>query len=65
MLRDSNEPIAEVAAAVGFCDQSHLNRALRALTGRTPVQVRDERDALRALVPANQACSGDLAPSPC
>ena len=43
VLRCSDEPIAEIAAAVGFCDQSHLNRAVREVTGRTPMQLRNER----------------------
>ena len=46
LLRCSDEPIAEVAAAAGFCDQSHLNRAFAALLGRTPLQVRQERALL-------------------
>jgi AraC family transcriptional regulator len=50
LLRSSDQPIAEVADAAGFCDQSHLNRALRLLTGRTPVQVRAEREPLRQLL---------------
>jgi AraC family transcriptional regulator len=50
LLRSTDEPIAEVAATAGFCDQSHLNRALRLLTGRTPVQIRAEREQLRRLL---------------
>jgi len=45
LLRSSALSIAEVAAQAGFCDQSHLNRALKALTGRTPVQIRGEAAA--------------------
>jgi AraC family transcriptional regulator len=50
LLRSTDEPIAEIAVTVGFCDQSHLNRALRQLTGRTPVQIRAEREQLSRLV---------------
>ncbi|HWA89756.1 MAG TPA: AraC family transcriptional regulator [Rhizomicrobium sp.] len=42
LLGASALPIAQVAAQTGFADRSHLNRALKALTGRTPVQVRAE-----------------------
>jgi AraC family transcriptional regulator len=64
MLRATDDPIAEIAAACGFCDQSHLNRTLRSLTGRTPLQVRAERAALAELSAAGQAWAGDRAPSP-
>jgi len=50
LLRSTDEPIAEIAALAGFCDQSHLNRALRLLTGRTPVQIRAEREQLSQLI---------------
>jgi AraC family transcriptional regulator len=50
MLRSTDQPIAEIAVAAGFCDQSHLNRAMRRFTGRTPLQVRGEREALAALL---------------
>jgi AraC family transcriptional regulator len=50
MLRSTDDPIAEIAFAAGFCDQSHLNRALRRLTGRTPVQIRGEREQLKTLL---------------
>jgi AraC family transcriptional regulator len=63
MLRATDEPIAEVAVDCGFCDQSHLNRVMRSVTGRTPVVIRAERAPLAALAAA-QACSGDRAPSP-
>ncbi len=35
-LADAARPLSEVAARVGFSDQSHLTRALRATTGLTP-----------------------------
>lgn len=50
LLRSTDEPIAEIATAAGFCDQSHLNRALRLLTGRTPVEIRAERKQLSELL---------------
>jgi len=46
LLRGSDLPLAEIALASGFCDQSHMNRAFRALSGRTPLDVRRERDRL-------------------
>jgi AraC family transcriptional regulator len=46
LLRSSDSPIAEIAFATGFCDQSHLNRVLGQFTGRTPAQVRAEREQL-------------------
>lgn len=46
MLRESDEPIAAIAAATGFCDQSHLNRAFAKYLGRSPLQVRKERDQM-------------------
>ena len=41
-----NPPAAQVAAAAGFCDQSHMHRAFRGLVGRTPLEVRIERERL-------------------
>jgi AraC family transcriptional regulator len=34
-------PLAAIAVAVGFSDQSHLNRVMRAERGRTPGQLRN------------------------
>lgn len=42
-LRNCDEPLADVAAAAGFCDQSHMNRNFLEVLGRTPLQVRQER----------------------
>jgi len=50
MLRATDNPIADIAFATGFCDQSHLNRVLGQFTGRTPAQVRAERDQLKQIV---------------
>jgi AraC family transcriptional regulator len=46
LLRRSDVPLAEVAVASGFCDQSHMTRDFRILIGRTPRQVRLERALL-------------------
>lgn len=50
LLRSTDRPIADIAFTAGFCDQSHLNRALARFTRRTPSQVRAERSALQALL---------------
>lgn len=42
LIRDGAVGLAEVAAAAGFCDQSHMNRAFQAVLGRTPGEVRTE-----------------------
>jgi AraC family transcriptional regulator len=41
-LRQGDESLAEIAAACDFADQSHMNRAFRAVLGRTPGEVRRE-----------------------
>lgn len=51
LLRSSDLPAAEVAAAAGFCDQSHMNRTFRAILDRTPAQVRAERAMLGGAAP--------------
>jgi AraC family transcriptional regulator len=43
MLVSSTDPQAQVAAAAGFCDQSHMIRSFVAVLGRTPGEVRRER----------------------
>lgn len=47
LLRGSDLTPAEIAAAAGFCDQSHMNRGFRQLLGRTPLQVRAERSLFK------------------
>jgi AraC family transcriptional regulator len=42
LLRFTAQPLAEIAVAAGFCDQSHMNRCFRAVLGRTPLVVRGE-----------------------
>jgi AraC family transcriptional regulator len=36
LLRRSDQPISQVAARVGFADQSHLTRRFREQMGTTP-----------------------------
>lgn len=40
LLRDPDFPIADVALAAGFYDQSHLNRLFKRRTGKTPAEYR-------------------------
>ena len=40
MLREGDAPIARVALACGWCDQSALTRQFKAVTGLTPAQYR-------------------------
>jgi len=48
LVRDGDRSLAGVAVDAGFCDQSHMNRAFRAVLGRTPAEVRAERVVLAA-----------------
>ncbi len=41
MLRETAAPIARVALACGYCDQSAFTRQFKAVTGLTPVQYRE------------------------
>jgi AraC-like DNA-binding protein len=41
MLRDTQLPLSHIALAVGFSDQSHLNRHFRRLTGMSPSLARN------------------------
>jgi AraC-like DNA-binding protein len=43
LLRESDEPIAEVAQRSGFADQSHLTRLFKEKYGITPLQYRKQR----------------------
>jgi AraC family transcriptional regulator len=47
LLRHSNQAAADIAATAGFCDQSHMIRALRTVLGRGPTQIRAEWAGLR------------------
>ncbi|HSM81969.1 MAG TPA: helix-turn-helix domain-containing protein [Nodosilinea sp.] len=40
LLRHSPLGTAEIAARAGFCDQSHLTRWFKRVTGATPTQFR-------------------------
>jgi AraC family transcriptional regulator len=40
LIEGSNLSLAAVAAEAGFCDQSHMNRAIKLLLGMTPNEVR-------------------------
>jgi AraC-like DNA-binding protein len=55
------EPVAQVAAAVGFYDQAHLTRHFKRHVGTTPAQYASREGAVRhteAVAPANMADSG-------
>lgn len=41
LIVGSQLPLAAIAAAVGFSDQSHLNRVMRAQRGLIPGQLRN------------------------
>jgi len=40
LLATTRESVAEIAAATGFCDQSHLTKRFRKITGMTPLGYR-------------------------
>lgn len=46
-LANTRRPIAEIALAAGFADQSHLCRTLKQFTGLTPTAIREQRISLR------------------
>jgi AraC-like DNA-binding protein len=52
LLRHTDDPASEIAAAAGFFDQSHMNRGFRLLLGRTPSRVRAERELLTRVIAA-------------
>ncbi|MCF7675264.1 MAG: AraC family transcriptional regulator [Akkermansiaceae bacterium] len=45
LLLETDQPLAEVAAACGFCDQSYMTHVFRDLRGMTPKQYRDRTRA--------------------
>lgn len=64
LLRSTSHPIAAIAADCGFCDQSHLNRSMKRLIGRTPRQVRAEAEGFgRLFAPQTGSASRVAAPS--
>jgi AraC family transcriptional regulator len=40
LIEGTDLSLADIAAAAGFCDQSHMNRGFRLLLGRTPAKLR-------------------------
>lgn len=42
-LRRTRRPLAEIAIAAGFCDQPHMGRQVKRVTGLTPAEVRARR----------------------
>jgi AraC-like DNA-binding protein len=43
MLRETNRPIAEIADATGFADQSYFDKRFKRAFGRTPKEFRNEK----------------------
>jgi AraC family transcriptional regulator len=48
LLESPQWRLADIAAEMGFCDQSHMNRAFKRLLGRTPDAIRAARLGLAA-----------------
>jgi AraC family transcriptional regulator len=46
LLLASRQPIAEIAAECGFCDQAHLSRSFKKVFGTTPGLYRSDRSQL-------------------
>jgi AraC-like DNA-binding protein len=46
MLAKADEPVASIAAGVGFADQSHFTKAFRRVTGVTPKRWQRDRKKL-------------------
>ncbi|HEX4165690.1 MAG TPA: AraC family transcriptional regulator, partial [Bryobacteraceae bacterium] len=46
MLAKADEPVASIAAGVGFADQSHFTKAFRRVTGITPKRWQRDRKKL-------------------
>lgn len=49
LLRETDTNFCRIALAVGFCDQSHMNRTFQRVLGRSPSTVRSERTNMRRL----------------
>ena len=49
LLRETESSYCEIAAAAGFCDQSHMNRNFRRIIHRLPSTVRAERSGFRCM----------------
>jgi AraC-like DNA-binding protein len=39
-IEKSDAPLVEISASLGFSDQPHMNRSVKALTGKTPLSLR-------------------------
>jgi AraC-like DNA-binding protein len=39
-LRDTGDPVAEIAVGAGFFDQSHFTRCFKRMVGTTPARFR-------------------------
>lgn len=50
LLRETDRPYAAIALDAGFCDQSHMNRTVRRVLGRSPSAVRQDRRSFRQSV---------------
>jgi AraC family transcriptional regulator len=48
LIRATPQSFSSISASCGFADQSHMNRAVRALTGSTPSELRGGRPATTA-----------------
>ena len=55
LVRHGKLPLAEVAAAAGFCDQAHFCRAFKAHYGISPTAMRGARQSSRALAAVDNA----------
>lgn len=51
LLRETDLPYVQVAGDAGFCDQSHMNRTLLHVLGRSPSAVRRDRQEFRQIPP--------------
>lgn len=49
LLRDTQLSVKEVAAHVGFPDQFHFSKSFKNATGLSPVQYREQKDAISSL----------------
>ena len=44
-IRESRQPLVDIAATLGYADQAHMSRAVKALTGHMPRTWRADEDA--------------------